>query len=83
MSYYDPLYISVKQRAVLDLLATGLTTRAIAGRLGLPYSTVNQRISALMRRRRVSSRVGLVISALQVGWLRLEEIRLEHWREVG
>jgi DNA-binding NarL/FixJ family response regulator len=75
---YDPYYISANHRAIVELLATGMTTKEIAHELQRPYATVKGQINRLCTRMRVSGRVALIVAALKVGWIRLDEIELSY-----
>lgn len=54
---------------LLSLLLAGLTDKAIAGQLGLSIRTVHRRISALLERAQVSTRMQLGWHAAHHGWL--------------
>ena len=54
---------------LISLLLAGLTDKAIAGQLGLSIRTVHRRISALLERAQVSTRMQLGWHAAQHGWL--------------
>lgn len=54
---------------LVSLLLAGLTDKAIAGQLGLSIRTVHRRISALLDRAQVSTRMQLGWHAAQHGWL--------------
>jgi len=61
----DPL--SPRQREVLRLIAEGLTTKAIAGRLDISTKTVETHRSMLMGRLNIHDVAGLVRYALRIG----------------
>ncbi len=54
---------------LVSLLLAGLTDKAIAGQLGLSIRTVHRRISALLDRAQVSTRMQLGWHAAQHAWL--------------
>ena len=72
--YRLSLHITSRQRDVLDRVAQGRTNGAIAHELGVSVSCVARRIATLKGRLGVLDRTSLVVAALQVGWLRLNEI---------
>ncbi len=70
-------YPKVGYLAVLRLVAAGWTNAEIAAELGIGYNTVVRRVSKLGGRLCVGNRMALVIRALQLGWLDLEEIEIK------
>lgn len=54
---------------VLDLLLAGLTDRAVGNQLGLSLRTVQRRVSHLMDRCAVGTRIQLGLQAQRRGWL--------------
>lgn len=57
-------------RAVLDLLAEGLTDNAVAARLGIAERTVRREVNGLMQSTGATSRFQLALRAQELGWLR-------------
>ena len=56
-------------RAVLDLLAEGLTDGAVAARLGIAERTVRREVNGLMQSAGATSRFQLALRAQELGWL--------------
>jgi two-component system, NarL family, nitrate/nitrite response regulator NarL len=56
-----------RERDVLRLLASGLSNKAMAERLGISTSTVNTHVRSVMRKLRVRSRLGAAARAHQQG----------------
>ncbi|GAA3014357.1 hypothetical protein GCM10017559_42060 [Streptosporangium longisporum] len=56
-------------RAVLDLLAEGLTDNAVAARLGIAERTVRREVNGLMQAAGATSRFQLALRAQELGWL--------------
>jgi two-component system nitrate/nitrite response regulator NarL len=48
--------IAPREAAILDLVAEGLTDKAIGGRLGLAHGSVRNRLTQIYRKLRVASR---------------------------
>lgn len=63
--------LTPRQSEVLQLLADGLTTREIAGRLGLSVKTIETHRAQLMKRLGIRTVAGLVRYALRIGVVRL------------
>ncbi|WP_436761805.1 LuxR C-terminal-related transcriptional regulator [Streptosporangium sp. V21-05] len=59
-----------RSRAVLDLLAEGLTDNAVAARLGIAERTVRREVNGLMQSAGATSRFQLALRAQELGWLR-------------
>ena len=59
-----------RSRAVLDLLAEGLTDNAVAARLGIAERTVRREVNGLMQSAGATSRFQLALRARELGWLR-------------
>ncbi|MER5649387.1 helix-turn-helix transcriptional regulator [Streptosporangium sp. NPDC002524] len=57
-------------RAVLELLAEGLTDNAVAARLGIAERTVRREVNGLMQSAGATSRFQLALRAQELGWLR-------------
>jgi DNA-binding NarL/FixJ family response regulator len=57
--------LSEREKATLELLVQGLTTKEIAGRLGLSIHTVDTHLRNIYRKLHVHSRAGAVAKALQ------------------
>ncbi|WP_116946798.1 helix-turn-helix transcriptional regulator [Jiangella endophytica] len=64
-----PSRLTPADAQLMSLLLAGLTDKAIAGQLGLSIRTVHRRISALLDRAQVSTRLQLGWYAAQHGWL--------------
>ena len=54
-----------REREILDLLCQAKTSKEIAAKLELAPSTIDHRVAGLLVKAKVSSRLGLVIWALQ------------------
>jgi HD-GYP domain-containing protein (c-di-GMP phosphodiesterase class II)/DNA-binding CsgD family transcriptional regulator len=61
--------LSPREAAVLDLVADGLTNRAIGSRLGISPKTVNTHLEHAYSKLGVSTRVAAVVVADRHGWL--------------
>jgi DNA-binding CsgD family transcriptional regulator len=61
--------LTPRQEEVLQLLAEGLDTREIAGRLGVAVETARNHIRAILRRLGVHSRLEAVVAARRCGLL--------------
>jgi DNA-binding NarL/FixJ family response regulator len=59
--------LSPREREVLDLIASGLTNSAIAGRLGLSVKTVGNHTSAIFAKLQVAGRAEAIIRAREAG----------------
>jgi DNA-binding NarL/FixJ family response regulator len=59
--------LSPREREVLDLIASGLTNSAIAGRLGLSAKTVGNHTSAIFAKLQVAGRAEAIIRAREAG----------------
>ena len=59
--------LTVREREVLDLVATGCGNHAVAGRLHLSEKTVRNHVSALLLKVGVPDRAGLVAAASDAG----------------
>lgn len=59
--------LTVREREVLDLVATGVTNAEIARRLSISDDTVKSHVSTVMRKLRVSSRGAAVARYLRIG----------------
>lgn len=59
--------LTLRQREVLALIATGQSNKEIAHRLGTSEGTIKAHISAIMRRLGVHNRVQLLLNAQQCG----------------
>jgi DNA-binding NarL/FixJ family response regulator len=70
--------ISEGQRELLQLLAQGKANKEIAHELGRSINTVKTQIARLCARMRVTGRVALVVAALKLGWIALDEIELTY-----
>lgn len=76
MTLPSPHNLTPRQWDVVYLVACGWTTHAIACELGVSPAAVTHHIGRLMRRAGVDGRVGLAVRALQLGWVRLEEVEI-------
>lgn len=64
----DPFpQLTTRERQVLELLATGLPTTSIAGRLGLAAKTVNNNLSAIFAKLGVTNRTEAALAARRAG----------------
>jgi DNA-binding CsgD family transcriptional regulator len=61
--------LTVRERAVLDLVADGLTNVAIGRRLGISPKTVNAHLEHVYAKLGVSTRASAVVAALSRGEL--------------
>jgi DNA-binding NarL/FixJ family response regulator len=59
--------LTAREREVLDLMAIGLDNRAIAGRLGIQYSTVRGHVRSVIEKLGARSRLAAVARAYQKG----------------
>ena len=59
--------LSARERAVLRLVATGIPSRAIAGELGISYTTVRTHIRSLGRKLSAHSKIEAVAKARELG----------------
>jgi len=59
--------LTVREREVLRLVATGEPTRAIASRLGISYTTVRTHIRSLGRKLGVHSKIEAITKARELG----------------
>jgi NarL family two-component system response regulator LiaR len=64
--------LTPRELEVLQLLAQGLSNRAIAESLSISDRTVHAHLSNIFAKMGVSSRLEAVLSAIQRGWLTLE-----------
>jgi DNA-binding NarL/FixJ family response regulator len=64
----DPGEVDELDAQVLALLLSGLTDQAVAGQLGLSLRTVQRRISQLMAKAGVTTRIQLGWHAARKGW---------------
>ena len=60
------LRLSPRQRAILELLGTGVSNKEIASRLGVSEQAIKQQVSKLLARFGVESRAALAQSALAI-----------------
>jgi DNA-binding CsgD family transcriptional regulator len=65
----DVTELTSREREVLGLVAEGMRNRDIAERLVLSVRTVDHHVAAIIRKLRVSSRVGAVVEARRQGLL--------------
>lgn len=65
--------LTEREEQVLGLVATGLTSRAIAGRLGIREKTVERHRANLMAKLGVDNVVDLLRRALKLGLVRLDD----------
>ncbi len=61
--------LTEREREILELVAEGLTNRAIAQRLGLSPRTVEYHLGQIFQRLGVNSRAAAVKEAMRRGWL--------------
>jgi DNA-binding NarL/FixJ family response regulator len=61
--------LTEREREILELVAEGLTNRAIAQRLGLSPRTVEYHLGQILQRLGVSSRAAAAKEAMRRGWL--------------
>lgn len=73
-----PHHLTPQQWDVMHLVACGLTNKAIACELGTSPTNVQYYIGKLFDKARVRGRVALVIRAIKLGWVRLDEIELDN-----
>ena len=70
--------LSAKERAILMLVAHGLSNAQIAAKLGLPVHSVRSvHMPAMQTKLHAVNRVSLVVLALKLGLVRLDDIELE------
>lgn len=58
----------------MRLVACGLSDRQIAGRLALSEATVQRRLRSASSALRADSRVRVVVRAIALGYIRIEEV---------
>jgi len=68
----EPARLTERERAVLGLVARGLTNRAAGRRLGISPKTVNAHLEHAYAKLGVSTRAAAVVAATQRGWLVLD-----------
>lgn len=61
----EPLPLSNREQEVLDLVADGMTNRAVASRLKISERTVREHIARIFLKLRVESRVGAAVIATE------------------
>jgi DNA-binding NarL/FixJ family response regulator len=61
--------LTPREHEILDLLAAGLTNRAIGRRLGLGPKTVSNYVSTILDKLGAANRTQAAILALRDGWL--------------
>lgn len=61
--------MTLREREVLGLVATGNTNQHIAHLLGISVKTVEKHLNHLMAKMEVASRVELAVQAVQKGWV--------------
>jgi DNA-binding NarL/FixJ family response regulator len=66
--------ITERQMQVLRLAVTGMTNQAIACRLGISVTTVNQHMTFAKSRLGLSSRIELILHAIREGWVKVDGI---------
>jgi NarL family two-component system response regulator LiaR len=64
--------LTARELEVLQMLAQGLTNRAIAERLFISDRTVQAHLSSIFSKMNVTSRLEAVMTAIRRGWLSLE-----------
>ena len=67
----DAVLLTERQRAVVALVAAGLSNGEIAQRLGVTKKTVEFHLTRTYERVGCTSRVELVLAALARGWVRV------------
>lgn len=65
----EPTPFSPREKQVLALVATGLTNKEIAYRLGISERTVQYHLNSIFNKTAVQSRTEAVALALQKGWI--------------
>ena len=69
-----PCPLSPRDLALLEGVASGLSSRQLAERFGLSEQTVKNALSGALRSLGVADRTAAVVLALQRGWLCLDAI---------
>ena len=69
---------SPREMDVLQLVARGLTNKAIAAQLKISERTVQGHIASLFDKLSVNSRTEAVVRAAQLGWVSLEQVSTGH-----
>ncbi len=71
-----PFRISPRENQILSLIGKGLSNGEIGLYLGISTSTVSQHMANLRLKFRVSTRTKLLISALRMGFVNLDNVQL-------
>lgn len=69
----SPEHLTEREREILQLAASGLTNKAIGGKLSISDRTVQGHLASIYGRLEVSSRTEAVTKALQLGYIQLPE----------
>ncbi len=65
----DPSPFTPREREVCELLAQGMTDRAVAARLVISPKTVEKHVGSLLRKTGAHSRTAAVMRAMEHGWI--------------
>lgn len=64
----DLVYLTPREREILELLAQGASNHEIAKRLGISEKTVRNRLSLIFRKLQVNNRTQAALKAREAGW---------------
>ncbi len=64
----DLVYLTPREREILELLAQGSSNHEIAKRLGISEKTVRNRLSLIFRKLQVNNRTQAALKAREAGW---------------
>jgi len=64
----DLVYLTPREREILELLAQGASNHEIAKRLGISEKTVRNRLSLIFRKLHVNNRTQAALKAREAGW---------------
>jgi DNA-binding NarL/FixJ family response regulator len=65
--------LSAREMEILACITRGMSNKEIANRLGISHQTVKNHVTSVLRKLGVNDRTQAALSALQYGWVRLNE----------
>jgi DNA-binding NarL/FixJ family response regulator len=65
--------LSAREMEILTCITRGMSNKEIANRLGISHQTVKNHVTSVLRKLGVNDRTQAALSALQYGWVRLNE----------